>query len=45
MPIDLSAAWKTARNILNGAIMLLPKLILAFVIFMAFSSLVRSANL
>lgn len=36
MPIDLSAAWKTARNILNGVITLLPNLILAFLIFVAF---------
>jgi small conductance mechanosensitive channel len=36
MPIDLSAAWKTARHILDGTIALLPNLILAFIIFVAF---------
>jgi len=36
MPIDLSNAWKTAHKILNGAVTLLPNIILAVVIFGVF---------
>jgi small conductance mechanosensitive channel len=36
MPIDVSNAWKSGSHILNGAISLLPNLILACIVFGVF---------
>ena len=46
VPVDLSAAWQSGQKILDSAIALLPKLILAiivFVIFLIIGSVVQSS--
>ena len=36
MPIDFSNAWKTCINLINGAISLLPNIVLAALVFGGF---------
>jgi small conductance mechanosensitive channel len=46
VPIDFSAAWKTGHKIINSAVALLPNIILAAVIFIAFlciASIIKSS--
>ncbi len=44
MPIDVSTAWKSAERILNGAIGLLPNLILAALMFAVFVVLASASK-
>lgn len=46
MPIDLSNAWKSGERIINGAISLLPNLVIAiaiFILFMIVAGVIRTA--
>jgi small conductance mechanosensitive channel len=46
MPIDLSNAWKSGERIINGAISLLPNLVIAiaiFILFIILASAIRGA--
>jgi small-conductance mechanosensitive channel len=44
IPIDFSNAWKSGERILNSAISLLPNLVIALVIFVAFIILAATAK-